>query len=733
MTSGKEKLALNRRQFLSVSTGVVFSFAIPISARAKTGETNLSITAWVKLDTNNKITIMSPAAEMGQGSMTAVPMIFAEEFDVDWDDVSLEFSPSDDANFKNPTRWVHGIMLTLGSSSVSGYYDAARLLGAQARKIIMLAAARHWMVPLDQLHTEAGTVIHKATSRRLTYGETIGFIRSADALPEVAEAELKAEEDFRIIGSDLPRYDIPEKVTGRALYSIDVNVPGMVFATVLHSPVKGGTPLSVKNQKQIEKRLNVLRIIKLADAVAVVARSYEAAYLAEKELDITWTQVDKLASYSDSKGLDEHLRLVRDTSVKGMPIQKKGDMDSALKKADKTFHAEYLSDYLYHAQMEPLNAVANVSVEGQSVDVWAGTQAPTHCVRSIAADLGIDVSKVNLHRTYLGGGFGRRGAQDQDYVIDAVQLSRQMKLPVKVIWSRESDVKTGRFKPIKAMSMRAGEDANGKLVAWHHRTASDEAMKQADPYRHEKNGGWPVISSGGMDIDYDIENITAEMLDPDTGTRAAPLRGIGGTINKFASESFLDEIALDKKVDPLDLRLQLLHKHPVALKVLNRVAEMSDWRNRKPGDGMGMAFDSAYYPTAYVVQVAVDKNTGVIRVAKVWVALDVGIAIHPRNIFGQMEGQIIFAISNVLKERITMTNGVVDQSNFHDYPIMRMSEIPEIEITVLTRKHSKPLGVGDSRLGPIPAAVGNAFTNLTGKRLRHLPLIPSRVTAILKA
>lgn len=737
MVLSKDKRAkITRRDFLVTTSGICFSFVLPGTGPAYTDLTerrNEFHLAWVKIGTDNTITIMSPAAELGQGSMTALPMIFAEELDADWNDVRIEFSPADDVNFKNPTSWVHGIMLTLGSSTVSGYFDTVRYYGAQARKLLLLTAARHWNVPMEELTTEPGMVVHTDTLRRIRYGEIAKLDIEYDPLPEVTESDLKPIDQFRIIGSDLPRYDVPGKVTGSALYSIDVNLPGMVFATVTHSPVKGGIPLSISNETQIAKRTDILRIIKLPDAVAIVSRTYEAAYLAEKELDIAWSKVNKLVNYSDAKGLEMHSRLARDTSLKGMPVQEQGDAHEALKAAAKTWQAEYLSDYLYHAQMEPLNAVANVKENGKTVEVWAGTQAPTHCVRSVARELGIAVDKVQLHRTYLGGAFGRRGAQDHDFVIDAVQLSRHMKLPVKVIWSRESDVRTGRFKPIKAMLLRAGENAQGKLIAWSHRTASDEALKQSDPYRYEKVKGWPVISSVGMDIDYDIENISAQILDPDTGIRTSPLRGVGGTINKFASESFLDEIALDKKVDPLDLRLQLLHNHPVAKKTLNTVAEMSNWKNRRQDEGLGLAFDSLFYPTAYVVKVAVDKNTGVISIPKVWVALDVGIAIHPQNIIGQMEGQIIFAISNVLKERITITNGTVDQSNFNDYPFMRISEIPDIEVKILTRKNSKPSGVGDSRLSTIPAAIGNGFASLTGKRLRHLPFIPTRVLELLSA
>jgi len=727
---------LSRRQFLVGASGISFSFVLPMTGLMKSAlaaDNNEFVTAWVKIDTDNVITIMSPAAELGQGSMTAIPMIFAEEFDADWNDVRIEFSPANDGIFKNPTNWVHGIMLTLGSSAVSGYYDNVRLYGAQARKILLSTVASHWNLPIEELTTEPSVVIHKATSRRFLYGEIAALVNPSKSLPEITEGDLKTIDDFRIIGSELPRYDIPEKVTGTAQYSIDVDLPEMVFATVTHCPVRGSSPVRIKNEKEIVKRRNILKVVTLPDAVAIVARTYEAAYLAEKILDVEWNSVTKLDNYSDAKGLEEHLRLVRDTSLKGSPVQEQGDVNKALTNAAKTYQAEYLSDYLYHAQLEPLNAVANVRADGKSAEVWVGTQAPTHCVRSVANELGIAVNEIKLHRTYLGGGFGRRGAQDHDYVIDAVQLSREMELPVKSIWSRESDVRTGRFKPIKAIYLRACEDASGKLTAWSHRTASDEALKQSDPYRYKKVNGWPVISSNGMELDYDIENISAEILDPDTGVRASPLRGIGGTINKFASESFLDEIAVEKGVDPLNLRLQLLRKHPVAQKTLRTVAEMSNWVTRKSGDGLGLAFDSISYPTAFIVKIEVDRNTGVIHIPKVWAALDVGIAIHPQNIIGQMEGQIIFAISNVLKERITFTNGAVNQSNFHDYPIMRISEIPEIEVKIITRINSKPLGVGDSRLAAIPAAIGNGFASLTGKRLRHLPFIPNRVLDALSS
>ncbi|NKB35960.1 MAG: molybdopterin-dependent oxidoreductase [Gammaproteobacteria bacterium] len=723
-----EFVNINRRRFLQSSAAACISFALPVPAFSRQ-DMPLALTAWVTVNPDNTIIIQSPAAEMGQGSMTALPMIFAEEFDADWSKVQIETSPANDAVFLNPTPWVRGIMLTLGSSTVSGYYDSLRHYGAQARKILLMSVASNWNVPLSELSTEPSVVIHPASARSITYGEIIPNLKISNALPEIKDSDLKSEDDFRIIGSKIPRYDVPAKVNGSAIYSIDVDLPGMLYATVLHSPVKGGEPLKVHNEAALLQRPGILRVVKLKDAIAIVADNYQAAYLAEKDLKADWSEVEKLKNHSSEPSLTKHLAMVSNPELKGLPIQEKGNITEALSQAAASYQSEYLSDYFYHAHLEPLNAVADVKTNG-SVEVWAGTQAPTHCTRSVAAELGIDVSKVNLHRSYLGGAFGRRGGQDHDFVIDAVQLSREMQKPVKVIWSRESDVKCGRFKPIKAVKMQAVEDATGKLIGWHHRTASDEALKQSDPYRYEKAGGWPVISSGGMDTDYEIDNVLAEILDLDTGVRAAPMRGIGGTVNKFAAECFLDEIALAKKQDSLELRLSLLQEQTLPLKVLNRVAEMSGWHNRKKGAGYGVAFQSAYYPTAYVVQVTLDENTGLIRVAKVWVALYVGIAIHPDNIIAQLEGQIIFAISNTLKERITMRDGVVEQSNFHDYPIMRMNEVPEIEIDILTRKNSKPLGVGDSRCEVIPAAIANAFADLSGKRLYHLPLTPERVLAL---
>lgn len=726
--SESDSIKIKRREFIIGSAAVCLGFCMPGRSPFAAGSENseiISAAHWVRVAPDNTVTIMSPAAEMGQGSMTAIPMIFAEEFDVAWEQVKIEFSPSDDTHFKNPTSWVRSIMLTLGSSAVSGYYDTARLYGAQARQMFLSAAAERWGVPVNSLRTEKGVISMSPGVKKITYGELAADIDPASVSGKIATPALKAPSEFNIIGKSVERCDVPDKVKGIPLFSIDIDLPGMLFATVVHSPVNGAPVEKIINKKQIESRKKVLRVVSLKDAVAVVAESYEVALKAEKDLEIQWGRVDKLDNYSDESGFNTHLQMLRNSELSGIVVQQAGDVGKVKNKVEKEFSAEYFSDYIYHAQMEPLNAVADVKSGG--VDLWVGTQAPTHCIRSVAKELNLPEAKINLKRMFLGGGFGRRGAQDHDYVIDAVRLSGIMKKPVKVIWSREADVKSGRFKPIKAVAMKAGLDARDKLLSWEHRTVSDEALKQSDPYRYEKAQGWPVISSSGMESDYDIENIHAEIVDPDTGVRTSPHRGIGATVNKFASESFLDEIALRKNIDPLDIRLGLLHRHDRAIQVLHTVSDMAEWEQRKRNTGFGMAFDSVYFPSAYVVKVGVNKSTGVIRVEKVWAAVDVGLALHPDNIQAQLEGQIIFAISSMLKERITMSNGAVDQSNFHDYPVLRMNEVPDMEITVISNPDAKPAGVGDSRLSAIPAAIANAYTDASGIRLRHMPFTPERV------
>lgn len=729
-----------RREFLFGSAGIAIGFSLNSYAADKGGiasatssaTDSATVSAWVKIQANNRITIMSPSSELGQGSMTSVPMMFAEEMDANWDDVDIEFSPSDDAIFHNPTDWVWGIILTLGSSSVSGYFDRVRQYGAQTRKMLMLAAAEKWGVELEELVTEPSVVLHKSSGRQLTYGEISAFMKKPEFMPEISEEELKKRDEFRIIGTSVPRCDIPAKVTGQPVYSIDANPPGMVFATVKRTPVRGAKPLEITNEHAISARKDILQIVTLDDAVAIVASTYEAAYRADALLDVRWSQTkfENLLDYDQQKGFDSHRKAVRDLSKSGAPWQNQGDAEAAIAKAAKVYEAEYSSGYLYHAQLEPLNSVAQFN--GDELEVWAGTQAPTHLLRSLESEMGIPATKVRLHRSHMGGAFGRRGAQDHDYVLDSVRLSKTMDKPVKVIWRREEDFHAARVKPITWQYLRAAENEEGELFAWSHRSAGDEPHKQADPYRYEKNNGWPVLSGYGLETGYDFSDALCEVVDRDTGVRTAAMRGLATVPNKFGSECFIDEIAAAKGIDPVQFRLGLLRHNPEAQKMVNTVAEMANWSGRGENSGLGFAFGYVDVSSfAIAAQVECNEETGVISVPHVWIANNVGLAVNPNSVEAQLQGGVVFGLSTLLKEKLTYKNGAIEQSNFHQYNLLRIDEAPEIHIRILETEGAKPVGTGDNGTSVLAAAVGNGFTSLTGKRLRQLPLTPDNVLAAL--
>ena len=727
-------LTMTRRECLLSAVGLTFSFMIPLGGCGRTDEVlpeTEFANAWVRIAPDGTTTILAPAAEMGQGSMTALPIILAEELDADWDKVRIEFSPADDELYANPVFWAHGIMLTVGSSAVTGYFDQLRLYGAQARRVLLESAAAKWGVPIEELSTEPGVVAHAHSGQRLSYGEIASFTESPDGLPDVVETDLKDPSQFRLIGHDLPRRDIPSKVDGSEHYSIDIELPDMVYATVLRAPVMGARPVAI-DDKRARGLPDVIRIVKLPYGVAAVGRTYAAALAAEKALEVQWSAIGTADQFDSERAVEEHAEIVQDLARVGISTQDEGDTGAAFEHANTVHEAVYKSDLLYHAHLEPLNSVSWVTDGGRSVEIWAGSQAPTHLVRSVAEALDIATENVVLHRTMLGGAFGRRAAQDHDWVVDSALLSKELGRPVKVIWSRESDVHFGRFKPLTAHYLRAAEDESGKLVAWHHRLASDEPLSQSDPYRYARTKQWPVISGFGIDTIYDFPNVKTEVVRTHTGIRMAPLRGVGASLNKFAAESFIDEIAARKGRDPVEFRMELLHKVPAAQRVLQSAADLADWHSGDLGQGLGVAFselDGTLFAT--VARVSVNKDSGVIQVHDVWVAVDAGIPIQPRNIVGQVEGSVIFALSNALKERITIKHGAVQQSNFYDYHVLRMAETPRIHTHIVPSKRT-PTGIGDNVGVAVAPAVANAFAALTGRRLYHLPFTTERVLETLQ-
>jgi isoquinoline 1-oxidoreductase beta subunit len=725
---------IKRRDFL-VGVGVSglgLAFGLEIKPAMGVGSDSAGAglnTAWVHIAPDDRITIMAPAAEMGQGSMTSLALVVAEELDADWNKVAIEFSPADDKLYGNPMWWMYGMMITAGSTAVPAYYQNLRLYGAQARRVLLDAAANHLNVPASELSTEPSVVLHAKSGRRLSYGEVASFAKMPVTLPAVSAKDLKDPSRFRLIGHDIPRRDIPDKTNGLATYSIDIRLPNMVYATVLRAPVLGATPLSV-NDDAVSVMRDVLKVMRLApDRVAVAARTYEAALAAERALKVTWSKAPGDGFDSD-RALEEQATIARDLSRTGYPVQKRGDVFAALTGAAKVYEAEYRTEFVYHAQLEPLNSVSWVKDDGRSVEIWAGSQAPTHLVRSVAEALGIMPAKVLLHRTQLGGGFGRRSAQDHDWAVDSALLSRELGRPVKVIWSRESDVRFGRFKPITAQYFQAGEDSNGRLIAWHHRLVADEALSMSDPLRYEKGKEVPRISTTGIHTDYDFSNVLVEAVRNKLGVRMTAVRGVGSTVNQFAAESFMDEIATARRVDPLEMRLDLLQKMPAAQEVLRAVAAMARWRKgEKAGRGLSFITNAGTY-LATIAQVSVDRDSGVIHVPEIWIAADVGVPISPRNLEAQLQGAAIHALSNLLKERITFKNGAVQQSNFYDYQVLRMSEAPEVH-TQIVPSNRDPVGIGDLGGIGVSPAVANAFFSATGRRPRQMPFLPERVRALL--
>ena len=514
--------------------------------------------------------IVSPAVEMGQGSRTSLPLILAEELDADWDRVEIVRAPPIEALYGNPG--FDGEMYTAGSAAVEGYYDSLRKFGAQVRRVLLDNVARHWSVPVEELSTEPNTVIHASTGRRIDYGAITAFAEIPQVAPEIRDADLKDPSEFRLIGNDVMRVELPQKVDGTAEYSIDVRPPGLIYGAVLQSPVPGGTPEGIDSSGAMEID-GVLAVEALPHGVGVLAETPWAAFQGKAALSVEWSNQGSAQAFSSERAMEEFAAAVRSRSPGAQAWESVGDVEGTLENADKVYEREYRSDFAYHAQMEPLNAVASVSADGESCEIWVGTQSQTMAVAATAAALGIASNQVELHDMLLGGGFGRRGARDQAFLLDAVLLSERMRRPVKVIWTREDDIRNGRFHPMAASFIRAGLDTDSRITSWHHRRASDLVEKAQDPVGFEEGDGLDVISMEGSEIlTYSIPNRLSEQVPQTSGMQTLPLRGIGFVHNKFATESLIDEMAVDEGRDPVEFRLDLLGDQPRARRVIETVA-----------------------------------------------------------------------------------------------------------------------------------------------------------------
>jgi len=735
---------LNRRGFMIGAAGLSLAVlptlnacssmqrAAPVSGPGATlpGPAQ-KLNAYVSIGKDDYVYILSPATEMGQGSLTALPLIVAEEMDADWDKVVIVPAPASDAIYGNPG--FGNIQYTAGSMAVQGYYLPLRHFGAQVRQVLLSNAARRWNVPLAQLKTEPGCVVHSDSGRRLSYGQIAEFMELPATAPEVRSEQLKDPATFRLLGKrDVGRVDVSSKVDGSAQYSLDVQLPGMLYGVITRTPVEGARPIKV-DDRAARAMSGVREIVVLPYGVGVVADKPWTAQAARESLKIEWDKSGLGWGFDSEEKIAEFSQDVRNLSKPGKPWGKVGDALAAMRNATTIVQREYRCDYAYHAQMEPLNVVASVASDGKSCEVWAGTQSQTLALTAVAQALNIPEDKVKLNVMLMGGGFGRRGNRDEEFVVDGVLLSNAVKKPVKCIWSREDDVKNGRFRPMTAHLLRAGVSNQRDIVAWQHRMASDNLMPFVDPIRYKQFRNTDVLAIIGTELrTYDVADRIAEHLPQDTGIRTAPLRGIGVGPNTFAMECFVDELAAELKEDPLELRLRLLHKAPRAQRVLREVAQLAGYGKPRTMTGLGLSYlnyNGTELGVAAEISVAED---GSIKVHDIWATIDCGLPVQPENVIAQSSGSIVYGLGLALYERITIKNGAVVQSNFYDYRIPRMRDMPEIHCSVIATPNA-PTGVGQMTTPLVAPAIASAFFDLKKRRLRHIPFTRERVLEALRA
>ncbi|MCX8118020.1 MAG: xanthine dehydrogenase family protein molybdopterin-binding subunit [Desulfobacterota bacterium] len=723
--------AISRRSFLKLAgfslavTVTPFGYEI-LNASEKRDLITFNPNVWLHLTSDNKVTIVIGNSEMGQGALTAQAMILADELEADWKRVTIKQGPAADA-LKNP---VLGAQITVASASVRAFYDPLRKAGAAARAMLIRAAAETWNVPETECQAVLGTVRHEKSKRSLTYGQ---LCEKAAKLEVPKDPPLKKEEEFRYMGKPMPRFDVPEKVSGKAIYGLDVDMKDLHYAVIARPPAYGAKVISF-DPKGAEQVKGVVRVIQIPQGIAVCATSTEAALKGREALKIQW---DK-GTHPDMDNASIEKLMMEDLDKPGAKVHEVGDVRKALGEAAKKVEATYYIPCVAHVTMEPMNTTAYV--QDDRCDIWTPTQNQTG-VRGMAAGITkLPPDKIHVHTTFLGCGLGRRAFGD--FVAEAVTISRELKRPVKVIWTREDDIKYDRFRAPMTHRIQGALDAQGQLTGWSHKTASISIMRPVNPGLIKGGidyynlwGLWNVADSPHWNdrIQYEIPNLYIEFVMTDLPIPCWPWRSVQNAPNAFAIESFLDELAHAARKDPVEFRLQLLKNNKRASRVLQTVAEKAGWGKPIPkGMGRGIAQHACFGTwIAKVVDLSVDKNTGKIKVHRVVAAVDCGPVVNPGPLVEQIEGGIILALSTALKEEVQFANGGVASANVDDYPILRMSEVPEIEVHIV-KSTDRIGGIGELGVTAVAPAVANAFFNATGVRIRRIPLTPKVVMEALK-
>jgi isoquinoline 1-oxidoreductase beta subunit len=651
------------------------------------------------------VTIIVGQSEMGQGVMTAIPMIIADELEAEWSKVRVEQAPADSA-YGDPMRG--GEQSTNGSRSIRNMLTLWRRAGAAAKEMLVSAAAEQWGVAPEECIAEQNAVIHRPSGRKIGYGELAG---KAAEMPVPKEPKLKSPEQFRYIGKAVARLDTPDKVTGRGIYGIDVKVPGLLVASVQRCPVFGGKVARFDASKAKAVK-GVRHVVQISSGVAVVANSYWAAKKGREALMITYDEGPNAQLTSA-----EITRIYAEAARQPGPVaRKEGDAAGALGGAGKTFDAVYEVPFLAHATMEPMNCTAHV--RKADCEVWVGTQNQTGTQRTAMRISGFPRAAVKVNTMLLGGGFGRRG--EQDFVADAVETSKAVNAPVKVIWSREDDVRHGHYRPATYNVLKAGLDERGAPLAWQHRIVAPSIGAQ---HGWTLKGGIDfLMTEGAANLPYAIPNLQVEYIYKDLGIPVGFWRSVGASQNAFITESFIDELAAAAKKDAFEFRRDLLTKAARHKGVLELAAEKGDWGKPLPQGrfrGIAVAFSYGSYASE-VAEVSIEKD-GKVRVHRVVCAIDCGTVVNPDTVKAQVEGSIVWGLTAALYGAITIDKGRVQQSNFHDYPMLRINEMPVVEVHIIP-SNLPPGGVGEPGVPPLAPAVCNAIFAGTGKRIRKLPI-----------
>jgi len=704
--------ALSRRTFLqagaAVGGGLMLSLSLPFG-NGKTEATDGFVpNAFMRIGGDGRIVLTMPYVEMGQGTYTSIPMLVAEELEVDLSQVRLEHAPPNEKLYGNPL--LGGVQATGNSNAVRAAWQPLRQAGAIARTMLVSAAARRWNVDSASCRAQSGQVLHAPTGRSIKYGE---LAADAARMPVPERVVLKRPEDFKLIGTPAKRLDTPAKVNGAAVYGIDVRPPGVKIATLAQSPVFGGR---VKNVDDAAAKAvkGVRQIVRLDDAIAVVADHMGAAKKGLAALVIEWD--DGPHAKLNTKDIADELE--RATLNPGVIAETIGNVSSAMAGAATKIEATYQAPFLAHATMEPMNCTAHVRQDG--CEIWVGTQALARAQAAAAKTAGLPLDKVVVHNHLIGGGFGRR--LDVDGVVRAVQIARQVEGPVKVVWTREEDIQHDMYRPYWFDRFSAGLDDKGMPVAWSHRFAGSSVMARwAPPFFN--NGLDPDTTEGAIDLVYGLpsKHVDYVRVEP-PGIPTAFWRSVGPSHNVFVVESFMDELAAAAKQDPVAYRLALLDRSPRAKAVLALAAERADWGQPLPervGRGASLQFVFATY-MALVAEVEVSKD-GAVRVRSVVCAVDCGTVVNPDTVQAQIQSAIIFGITAALHGQITLKDGRVEQSNFHDYEMLRINEAPAIEVHIV-HSSEPPGGMGECGTSAIVPAVANAIFAATGKRLRKMPI-----------